>query len=161
MTTPTQQDWRIECGKKSTRSCGRVRANRWIERSALENESGSKGASSKHRATERTIHLPVLQHRHSVFAIEFGDEAGADRGGTNGFALVGVRAISEAFRVHYAYHFQDTARAFRVPRGRDGRGENFPARKNMADAVGHPAPQTPPPVQAAASLARAAARFAT
>src|SRR2546423_11633737 len=117
MTTPTQQDWRIERGKKSTRSCGRVRANRSIERSALENESGSKGASSKHRATERTIHLPLLQRRHSVFAIEFCDEAGADRGGTNGFALVGVRAMSEAFRVHYAYHFQDAARAFRFALG--------------------------------------------
>jgi hypothetical protein len=43
--------------------------------------------------------------RLSEFAVELGDETGADLCGTHRFALIGVSAIAESLSVHYLHHF--------------------------------------------------------
>ena len=47
-----------------------------------------------------------------VLAIQFRDETGADLGGTNCFAFVGICAIAESFGIHHAYHFQNATFSF-------------------------------------------------
>jgi hypothetical protein len=49
----------------------------------------------------------ALQNRARVFAIQFGDETGADFRRTHRFAFVSIRAIAKTFRVHPPHHFQN------------------------------------------------------
>ena len=102
------------------------------------------------------------QTRDCVFAIEFGDKTCADFRGANRFAFVGVRAITETFRVHLPHHFQHP-RLVRsgAPCGKNARCETFAAVKSMADAFGQAAAQAPQPMHAAASIARSALCFGT
>src|SRR5207247_5126936 len=86
---PLAKNYRRESASRSMRPCGRTiprRANCLVA-----------GLSP--------------QTRHRIFAIQFRDVARADLRGTNGFALVGVRAIAETLGVHRRHHFQDAARA--------------------------------------------------
>src|SRR5215472_5413273 len=56
----------------------------------------------------------LAELRARVFAVEFRDPTGADLGGTDCFAFVGVSAVAESFRIHYSDHFQYAALAFRM-----------------------------------------------
>jgi hypothetical protein len=48
-----------------------------------------------------------------VFAVELGNETGADLGRTHCFALESVGAVAEFFCVHRVHHFQHTSLALR------------------------------------------------
>src|SRR5258708_4178478 len=54
--------------------------------------------------------LPELCAR--VFAVELGDETGANLRGTHCFALVSVGAITKSLFIHDLHHFQDAPLPF-------------------------------------------------
>ncbi len=56
----------------------------------------------------------ALYRRSRVFAIQLGNETGADLGWANRFAFVRIRAITESFCVHDGDHFQRAALSFRM-----------------------------------------------
>ena len=56
----------------------------------------------------------ALQRRSRIFAIELGNEAGADLGWANRLAFVRIGAIAESFRIHHVDHSQYTTISFRM-----------------------------------------------
>src|SRR5207244_3452243 len=111
------------------------------------------------RQHARARALPCAHRRAHVFAIQFPDETGADLGGTDGFAFVGVRAVAETFRVHRAHHFKTRLARSGSPWGKSARCETLAAVKSMADAFGHAAAHAPQPMHPAASIARSTSCF--
>ena len=79
--------------------CGGTQSQRLFRRDA-ETSTRNAWALRKELFAQASPEL-----RSSVFAIELGDETGADLGGTYRFTLVGVGAITEPLRVHYVHHF--------------------------------------------------------
>src|SRR3979490_1547729 len=96
--------WLSARGKSSIARFGRMapRRGRAIDFSSVEGQSGSDlfaGAAA--------------QSRFRIFAIQFCNEACADFGRTDRFALVSVSAIAETFCVHRLHHTDDPPGPFR------------------------------------------------
>ena len=61
----------------------------------------------------------ALQRRSRVFAIQLGNEAGADLGWANRLAFVRIGAIAESFCVHHVDHSQHATLSFRMALGQE------------------------------------------
>jgi hypothetical protein len=85
-----------------SKSQGKVR----FRRDAKTNTRDAFATRSQIAAPGFSLSHASLQDRARVFAIEFGNETGADFRGTNRFAFIGVRAVAEAFCVHLPHHFR-------------------------------------------------------
>src|SRR6478736_9977772 len=71
--------------------------------------------------------LPELCAR--IFAVELGDETGANLGGTHCFALVSIGAITKSLLIHDLHHFQHASLAFGCALRQKRKMRNFRSRE--------------------------------